>query len=116
MDSTIFVQNVKFYCLRKGVKPTNACKDAGVGGSFLSDINRGQTPSVTKVQQLAAYLGVTTSQLLGEEAISAGGAELDREELELVAAYRSADDRAKEMVRLALTPWLSQGESKPKAM
>lgn len=67
MDKEIFVQNVKMLCLKKDIKPTNACKDAGVGSSFLSDINRGQTPSVSKVQQLADYLGVTTSELLGEE-------------------------------------------------
>ncbi len=66
MDKDLFVQNVRFLCFRKGIKPTNACKEAGVGGSFLSDIKRGQTPSVTKVQMLADYLGVTTSLLLGE--------------------------------------------------
>lgn len=67
MDASVFVKNVKYLCLKKGIKPTNACKDAGVGGSFLSDIlNRGSTPSVAKVQMLADYLGVTTSDLLGE--------------------------------------------------
>ena len=68
MDKEKFVQNVKMICLQKGVKPTNACKESGVGGSFLSDINRGQVPSVAKVQMLAEYLGVTTSELLGEKA------------------------------------------------
>jgi len=67
MDKTAFVQKVKLLCLQKGVRPTNACKESGVGGSFLSDINRGQVPSVEKVQMLASYLGVTTSELLGEE-------------------------------------------------
>ena len=66
MNKEIFVQNVKMLCLKRGEKPTNACKESGVGGSFISDINRGQTPSVTKVQLLAQYLGVTTSELLGE--------------------------------------------------
>ena len=68
MDASIFVQNIKNYCQLKGVKPTTACKESGVGASFISDINRGQTPSVTKVQMLADYLGVTTSELLGETA------------------------------------------------
>lgn len=67
MDKEFFVQNVKKLCLKRGIKPTNACKESGVGGSFLSDISRGQTPSVAKVQMLARYLGVTTSELLGEE-------------------------------------------------
>lgn len=71
MDRDFFVQKVKMICLHKGIKPTNACKESGVGGSFLSDINRGQIPSVAKVQMLADYLGVTTSELLGESPASA---------------------------------------------
>ena len=67
MNVESFVQNIKYYCAQKGVKPTNACKESGVGGSFINDIERGRTPSVSKVQMLANYLGVTTSELLGEE-------------------------------------------------
>ena len=66
MDKEIFVQNIKIYCALKGVKPTVACREGGVGTSFISDINRGQIPSVAKVQQLAQYLGCTVSDLLGE--------------------------------------------------
>lgn len=66
MDKDIFVQKVKMICLQKGIKPTNACKESGVGGSFINDIERGRVPSVAKVQLLADYLGVTTSELLGE--------------------------------------------------
>lgn len=67
MDKTLFVQNIKFYCERKGVKPTNACRDSGAGASFISNIEtRGQTPSVEKVEQLAHYLGTTVSVLIGE--------------------------------------------------
>ena len=80
MDKDFFVQKVKFLCLQKGIKPTNACKESGVGGSFLSDINRGQVPSVAKVQMLAEYLGVTTSDLLGEKISPAGLPANGREE------------------------------------
>lgn len=66
MDRELFVQNIERYCAQKGVKPTNACRDSGVGTSFVTDIKRGQTPSVAKVQQLAQYLGCTVSDLLGE--------------------------------------------------
>ena len=67
MDRDIFVQNIKKLCFAKTELPTISCKKAGVGGSFISDINRGRTPSIEKVQRLADYFGVTTSQLLGEE-------------------------------------------------
>lgn len=67
MNKELFVQKVKMICLEKGIKPTNACKESGVGGSFINDIERGRVPSVAKVQMLAEYLGVTVSELLGEK-------------------------------------------------
>ena len=78
MDRENFVQNIKKFCERKGIKPTTACRESGVGSSFINDIVRGQTPSVAKVQLLADYLGVTTSELLGEQvsAEAAGMAQL----------------------------------------
>lgn len=60
------MQNIKSICKLRGIAPTAACKESGVGASFINDINRGQTPSVAKVQLLAQYLGVTVSELLGE--------------------------------------------------
>ena len=68
MDKDFFVRNVKTLCLKKGIRPTRACKESGVGGSFLNDIKRGQEPSVAQIQMLASYLGVTVSQLLGRDA------------------------------------------------
>lgn len=92
MDKDVFVQKVKMLCLQKGVKPTNACKECGIGGSFLSDISRGQVPSVERVQILASYLGVTTSELLGEEKEPApeDGDGLNEEQQELVSLYKTA--------------------------
>lgn len=92
MDKETFVQNVKILCLKRGVKPTNACKESGVGGSFISDINRGQIPSVAKVQLLAQYLGVTTSELLGEEIkpTPMDGDGLSEEQLEVIRRFEAA--------------------------
>ena len=75
MDKELFVQNIKMYCALKGVKPTTACRESGVGGSFINDIERGKTPSVAKVQLLAQYLGCTVSDLLGEENVKAAAPE-----------------------------------------
>lgn len=96
MDKIAFVQKVKMLCLEKGLKPTNACKESGVGGSFLSDINRGQVPSVEKVQKLAAYLGVTTSELLGEEKEPAPVSEEPPGLPELNRIYRSLNGEGRE--------------------
>lgn len=108
MNKEIFVQNVKMLCLQKKIKPTNACKESGVGGSFINDIERGRVPSVDRVQMLAEYLGVTTSELLGEEKkpVTFEGNGLTDRESALIAAYRKADDRAKQVVELTLAPWI----------
>lgn len=67
MDKEIFVQNIKAYCARRNVKPTVACRESGVGSSFINNIEvKGSIPSIEKVQLLAQYLGVTVSELLGE--------------------------------------------------
>lgn len=66
MDRNLLIQNIKLYAEMKGMKSTPACIAAGVGKTFLADIKRGQTPSVAKVADLAAYLGVSTSDLIGD--------------------------------------------------
>nr|DAJ33593.1 MAG TPA: Repressor protein CI [Bacteriophage sp.] len=93
MDREVFVQNIEKYCAQNGVKPTNACRDSGVGASFVTDIKRGQTPSVAKVQLLAQYLGCTVSDLLGEKATSSPPSE-DDELLQKISAL--APERRKQ--------------------
>ena len=68
MNKELFVKNIKNICLAKGIKPTVACRESGAGTNLINQLeNRGSIPSVEKVQLLAQYLGVTTSELLGEE-------------------------------------------------
>ena len=67
MNPEIFVQNVKKRCVAIGKAPTVACREAGVGTSFIRNIEaRGSMPSVDRVEKLAAYLGCTVSELIGE--------------------------------------------------
>lgn len=67
MDKALFVENVKKLCAIRGIKPTAACRESGAGRSLLTNLEQnGSLPSVEKVQMLAQYLGVTTSELLGE--------------------------------------------------
>lgn len=61
------IQSIKYYCDLKQIKPTIACKESGAGKDLINQIeSKGSIPSVAKVQLLAQYLGVTTSELLGE--------------------------------------------------
>ena len=66
MNNEIFVRNVEIRCKQKGVPPTVACRDSCAGKDFLTNMKKGQSPSLGKAQQLAQYLGCTVSDLLGE--------------------------------------------------
>lgn len=121
MDVELFVQNVKNHCERINTKPTVACRNSGAGERLLENTKRGSIPSVEKVQLLARYLGVTTSELLGEvpdappdvltvrdSAVRVERCEtlrLSVAEVEVALAYRRADQRARDMVDLALAPF-----------
>lgn len=89
MDKIAFVQNIKDRCEKMGVRPTVACRESGVGTSFITDLNKGTTPSVAKVEMLARYFGCTVSDLLGEEPIKI-----------TQAADPKADDLCQEFARL----------------
>ena len=89
MDKTAFVQNIKDRCEKMGVRPTVACRESGVGTSFITDLNKGTTPSVAKVEMLARYFGCTVSDLLGEEPMKIAQ-----------AADPKADDMCQEFARL----------------
>ena len=64
--STVGTIGLNQYCLVRGIKPTIACRESGAGPNLLGNIEAGSIPSVEKVQLLAQYLGVSTSELLGE--------------------------------------------------
>ena len=104
MQIDVFVQNVKKYCELKGVKPTAACAESGAGKSLLSEISsRGRIPSIERVQLLAQYLGVTTSDLLGEQKESSPPSEEDR----LLAGYDALSARNREKLEEYLDLLLS---------
>ena len=103
MDKDVFVQNVKFWCEKRNVAPTVACKESGAGRDFLVNLQRGSSPSVAKVQLLAQYLGVTTSDLLGETQKSSPPSEEDR----LLAGYDALSARNREKLEEYLDLLLS---------
>ena len=71
MDNALLISNILNYCAAAEKKPTVACTEAGVGKSFMSTLRNGVSPSVAKVADLAAYLGVSTSDLVGDAAVPA---------------------------------------------
>lgn len=66
MNNETLIFNIQKFCEARDTKPTPAAIAAGIGRTFFADLNRGKTPSVAKVAALAAYLGVSTSDLVGD--------------------------------------------------
>lgn len=122
MDNEIFVRNVQELCKIKGVSVNAALIASGAGARLVDNVKSGSEPSVGKVQKLANYFGVTTSQLLGEvyikhstgRVLMEGGASepkpaspgedgiLSLEEVRLLLGYRAADPALQEMVKRVL--------------
>lgn len=68
MDIEKIVENIQRVCRAKGITPTVAAKESGAGQNMVTAMKKeGRIPSVEKMSMLATYLGVTTSELLGEE-------------------------------------------------
>lgn len=101
MDLELLVQNIKRLCAQKGVKPTIACAESGAGKNIINQIEtRGSVPSVEKIQLLAQYLGVSTSELLGEEATGPLRFNVPEEKMEAVdALYQQLIEMPIEQIR-----------------
>lgn len=121
MANEIFVRNVKELCKIRQIAVSTAEIESGAGKNVVSNTERGSDPSVGKVQKLAAYFGVTTSQLLGEvyfkhttgQVLLEGGGSaasdatpgedgLSIEELRLVQQFRAADEATRAAIRVFL--------------
>lgn len=107
MDAEKFIGNVRSLCALRNIAPKTACRESGAGDNFLTNVAHGSIPSVAKVQLLAQYLGVTTSELLGET--PPGGVPLvpesdtlSEESLRLLTAYQQAAPELQAAVRRVL--------------
>lgn len=83
------ISNIRKFCAARNEKPTVACVAAGVGKSFVSDLDRGQMPSVAKVAALAEHLEVSVSDLVGD-------AQTPAELAPLAAAWAELNDEGRD--------------------
>lgn len=105
MNKELFVQNVEFFCKRKGVSRTEACRESGAGERLIENTKRGSVPSVEKVQTLAQYLGVTVSELIGETSPGANPnalSDLPSDTHAVAKAYAAATPELQAAVRRVL--------------
>lgn len=94
-------------CIEKGVSCKRAAIEIGLSNSTPTKWKQtGATPNGKTLNKIADYFGVTTSFLLNGEQKEKPPAENDREldysDMELLEAFKSADDVTKELIRRAL--------------
>lgn len=107
----MFYDNFIKACNLKQKTPSAALLEAGIDKSAATRWKKGKRPTDATLQKLADYFGVSPSDLLGEthikvthgEVLETGG--LSPEALRVALAFDRADQRAKDMVRLALEPF-----------
>ena len=94
MDRELLITNIARFASAKDESPSGACLAAGVGKNFVSELKRGKTPSVAAVADLAAYLGISASDLIGDAQmpanlapLAAAWAELNEEGRERLIQY-----------------------------
>ena len=100
MDALKIVENIQRICKEKGTTPTVAGKESGAGKDLVSAMKRrGVLPSIEKIMLLANYLGVTTSELLGEKTEpTAGDDGLSDGEQALLNLFRQLTPEQQDMV------------------
>ena len=66
MDRETLIFNITKFAAAKDESPSGACLASGLSKNFVSEIKRGRMPSVASIFALAAHLGVSVSDLVGD--------------------------------------------------
>lgn len=113
----MFLQRVTELIDSHGITRNKLLTEIGLNkNSFVVWENRGTVPGGNTLSKLADYFHVSTDYLLGrtDNPQPVGGraesnpqpvSDLTAEEMDMVEAYRAADDRARQVVDLTLEPW-----------
>ena len=107
----MFYDNFIKACTSIRKTPSAVLSEAGIDKSAASRWKKGKNPTDATLQKLADYFGISPTDLTGEtrlkiskgEIIQSG--DISSEALSVARAYDRADQRAKDMVRLALEPF-----------
>ena len=102
MDRDLLICNIERYAAAKNESPSGASIAAGLGKNFVTNIRRGQTPSVAAVADLAAHLGVMTSDLIGD-------ARQPEEAPELLACWAELNEEGREALLHVAVGFVNSG-------
>ena len=94
-------------CSAKGISCKRASMEIGLSNSIAAKWKRtGATPNGDTLNKIADYFGVTTDYLLNGEQkempSTVSGEEPSYSDMELLSAYRNADEVTRELIRRAL--------------
>ncbi len=100
-------ENIEKLCQKNGIRPGRLCDALGLSRSLMTDLKMGRKKGVNAetAQKIAAYLGVSVGQLLGQEgstAVEQTHSQADLLEEVDVAFYgdfKELDEEQKEAVR-----------------
>lgn len=120
-NKTIMAHNIAKYLKLKGIKPAELARVLGVPYTTVYDWVNGRTyPRIDKIQAMAEFFGIDKAELIEDhpqfvlvkqqniqkvlnsiQLEGDSGKNLD-ELIEVIQAYRKADDKTKLMVRMLL--------------
>lgn len=91
-------ENIQALCAQKGIRPGRLCDELGLSRGLMTDLKMGRKKGVSAqtAQKIAAYLGVTVGQLLGEDSQSDI---LDQVDVAFYGDFKELDEEQKEAVR-----------------
>lgn len=104
-NGVVIVHRIRELRQKKGMKQAELASILQCSPTTVSNYEVGiRDIDSETVCRLCDVFGCTADYLLGRSELPTN--EISDEEAELVLAFRSADDRAREMVRLALAPFI----------
>lgn len=100
----MYMNRIKDLRNEAGMKQDDLARRIGISRSLISKYEKGDIDlSTDALLRLCDVFGVTSDYLLSRSSIRAYA--VTEEEWQLVAAWRAADQRARQMVALALEPY-----------
>ena len=91
-------ENIQKLCSEKGIRPGRLCDELGISRGLMTDLKMGRKKGVSAetAQKIAAYLGISVGQLLGQEAPRDI---LDQVDVAFYGDFKELNDEEKEAVR-----------------
>ena len=91
-------ENIQHLCQEQGIRPGRLCDELGISRGLMTDLKMGRKKGINAqtAQKIAAYLGVTVGQLLGEDCPNDI---LDQVDVAFYGDFKELDEEQKEAVR-----------------